>query len=65
MGVVVLSTGGVISPNPVAIARSMTMVILWCIGFYFLYLLFLSSLTKDEKESLILFVILFFVAVVL
>ncbi|EAK1468046.1 peptide MFS transporter [Campylobacter upsaliensis] len=64
VGVVVLSMSGVINLNPVAIAKSMTMVILWCAGFYFLYLFFLSSLTKDEKKNLILFVILFFAAAV-
>ncbi|WP_213275142.1 peptide MFS transporter [Campylobacter vulpis] len=64
VGVVVLSMSGVINLNPVAIAKSMTMVILWCAGFYFLYLFFLSSLTKDEKKNLILFVVLFFAAAV-
>lgn len=63
-GVVVLSMSGVINLNPVAIAKNMTMVILWCAGFYFLYLFFLSSLTKDEKKNLILFVILFFAGAV-
>ncbi|MDL0113707.1 peptide MFS transporter [Campylobacter felis] len=64
VGIAILSVSGVINLNPVAIAKSMTMVILWCAGLYFLYLFFLTSLTKDEKKNLILFVVLFFAAAV-
>ncbi|MDO4674374.1 peptide MFS transporter [Campylobacter sp.] len=64
VGVAILSISGAINLNPVAIAKSMTMVILWCAGLYFLYLFFLTSLTKDEKKNLVLFVVLFFAAAV-
>ncbi|ARE79975.1 peptide MFS transporter [Campylobacter helveticus] len=64
VGFAILGMGGIINLNPVAIAESMTMIILWCAGLYFLYLFFLASLTKDEKKNLIVFVVLFFAAAV-
>lgn len=62
IGFAILSMGGFINLSPVAIAESMTMIILWCAGLYFLYLFFLASLSSDEKKNLILFIILFFAA---
>ncbi|MCI5968817.1 peptide MFS transporter [Helicobacter sp.] len=64
IGICFLGISGFINLNPVAIAKSMTMVILWCAGLYFLYLFFLAQLQSDEKKNLVVFVVLFFAAAV-
>lgn len=64
IGVCFLGISGFINLNPVAIATSMTMVILWCAGLYFLYLFFLAPLQSNEKKNLVVFVVLFFASAV-
>lgn len=64
VGLIVLTFGGFISLNPVAIAKNMITAILWCAGIYFIYLFFFSSLTTNDRKNLVIFVILFFAAAV-
>ena len=50
---------GVVKLNPVAIATYMTIIIALTSLAYFIFLLFLPSISLDEKKSLIPFVVLF------
>ncbi len=50
---------GIISLNPVLIATYMTIIIALASLAYFIFLLFLPSISLDEKKSLIPFVVLF------
>jgi proton-dependent oligopeptide transporter, POT family len=57
--VVLLALMGVIRINPVAVAQSMTVVIVGMATAYFAYLLFLGGLSTDEKKRILVIMVLF------
>jgi proton-dependent oligopeptide transporter, POT family len=59
VAVVVLALMRVITIDPVAVAQSMTVVIIGMAFAYFAYLLFLGGLTTDEKKRVLVIIVLF------
>lgn len=60
LGAMFLLLGGFIKLDAQSINKNIILAILACAGIYFLYLFAFSSLDKKEKQSLIIFIILFF-----
>ncbi|TQR28776.1 MFS transporter, partial [Campylobacter sp. MIT 99-7217] len=61
-GFIFMVFSGFIELNPVSLSKKMIFIILSFAGIYFLYLLFFTNISKEDKKSLIVFIILFLAA---
>ena len=62
LGFLILAFTGFISLDPISLSKKMIFIILSFAGIYFLYLLFFTGISKDDKKSLLIFIILFLAA---